>query len=105
LKSSIFCLPTKREPFGIVFIEAMMHKLPIVSNKIGALPDFVTDNENGFLVDAGDVEALAEALIKLLDNPEICKNFGEKGYSKVANTYTWEKVGERLRDNILPFLD
>ena len=105
LNSSIFCLPTKREPFGIVFIEAMMHKLPIVSNRIGALPDFVTDNENGFLVDAGDLDALAEALIKLLDNPAMCKEFGEKGFSKVENTYTWAKVGERLREHIIPFLD
>jgi glycosyltransferase involved in cell wall biosynthesis len=105
LNSSIFCLPTKREPFGIVFIEAMMHKLPIVSNRIGALPDFVTENQNGFLVEPGNVDLLADALIRLLDDPQMCKRFGEAGYDKVKDTYTWDRVGQRLKENITPFLD
>jgi glycosyltransferase involved in cell wall biosynthesis len=104
LNSSIFCLPTKREPFGIVFIEAMMHKLPIVSNRIGALPDFVTDDKNGFLVEPGNSDQLAEVLIRMLNDPEMCKRFGEAGYELVEDHYTWDRVGQRLKENITPFL-
>ncbi|MBL1215445.1 MAG: glycosyltransferase family 4 protein [Ignavibacteriae bacterium] len=104
-RSSIFCLPTKREPFGIVFLDAMMHKLPVVATRIAALPDLIIENENGLLVEPGDVEQLTKSLIYLLDYPELCKRFGENAHNFVKNNYTWEKVGERLRENILPFLD
>lgn len=105
LNSSIFCLPTKREPFGIVFIEAMMHKLPIVANRIGALPDFVSENKSGVLVEPGNINQLAEALIQLLNNPQLCKDYGNAGFTAVENNYTWERVGERLKENICPFID
>lgn len=104
LSSSVFCLPTKREPFGIVFLEAMMHKLPIVSTRIGALPDFVTEDKNGYLVEPGNIDQLAEALIKLLDDPQKCKSFGEAGFNKVKDKYTWDRVGERLKEYIEPFI-
>ncbi len=100
-KASLFCMPTKLEPFGIVFVEAMLYKLPIVSSRIGALPDFVTEGENGYLIEPGDVEALTNALIKLLDDSDKCRQFGERGYILAVEKYTWEKVGERLKKFIL----
>ena len=76
-QASIFCLPTKLEPFGIVFVEAMAFGLPLVAPRTGAVPDFVEDGRNGFMVEPGDIDALAEALIKLLDDPQLCRKFGE----------------------------
>jgi len=100
-ESSIFCLPTKREPFGVVFVEAMQHKLPIVATDIGAIPDFVKNGENGYLVKPGNVEQLANALINLIEQPNKCQAFGERGYQIAMEKYTWPKVGIRIKESIL----
>lgn len=91
-RASIFCLPTKREPFGIVFIEALAHQLPIIGTDIGAIPDFVEHGRNGYLVAPFDVPALTEALLTLLDNPEQCRRFGAYGNTHILTRYNWEHV-------------
>ena len=104
LRASIFCLPTKLEPFGIAFIEAFSHKLPIVATPIGAIPDFIISGKNGYLVEPGASVELATALIQLLDDPIKCRQFGEQGYKLVQENYTWDKVGVRLRQTIMATL-
>jgi glycosyltransferase involved in cell wall biosynthesis len=99
-KASIFCLPTRLEPFGIVFIEAFAHKLPVVATRVGAIPDFVIPDESGYLVEPGEPDYLAQALIRLLDDPAKCRAFGTRGYDIVRENYTWEKVGQRLHNMI-----
>jgi len=99
-EASIFCLPTRREPFGIVFVEAMQHGLPIVSTRIGALPDMVEDGRNGWLVPPGAVKPLADALCKLLDSPETCAAYGEAGRALAAERYNWPAVGRRMGESI-----
>ncbi len=100
-EASVFCLPTKREPFGIAFVEAMMHRLPIVGTRVGAVPDMVEDGVNGFLVEPGKVEPLAQALCALLDSPQRCRQFGQRSYEKAVERYTWEGTGQRIRARIL----
>lgn len=97
--AAVFCLPTLVEPFGIVFIEAMLYRLPVIANKIGALPDFVKDNYNGFLVES-NIDLYAEYLIKVIENPELCRNMGENAYEYVKDRYTWDQVGLLIRQNI-----
>lgn len=100
-QTSIFCLPTKLEPFGIVFIEAMSYKLPVIATLIGAIPDFVSDGESGYLVEPGDVDGLACALILLLDDAQKCRTFGESGYNKATSRYNWDHTGKMIRDNVI----
>jgi len=99
-RASIFCLPTRIEPFGIAPLEAMMQKLPVVVTRVGALPDFVQDGVNGRLVPPDDVGALAGALMELLGAPEVCRRFGEAGHALVSERYHWEAVGRRIRQVI-----
>lgn len=95
-QASIFCMPTKLEPFGIVFIEALAHKLPIIGTTIGAIPDFVTPDVNGYLVRPGDVPAIVQALDSLLSSPEKCRLFGERGNQQAMEKYNWDKVLQRM---------
>ena len=104
-KASIFCMPTRLEPFGIVFLEAMSFGLPQVAPRTGAVPDFLEDGKNGFLFEPGDIEGLAAGLIRLLDDPDMCRRFGKKGYKLVRERYTWQKVAQRMRNQIQPFLN
>jgi glycosyltransferase involved in cell wall biosynthesis len=98
--ASVFCLPTKLEPFGIVFLEAFAHGLPVVTTEIGAIPSFVFNNQNGFLVKPGDFEQLSNVLSELLKNPEKCRTLGENGRRLVAEKYVWERVGTKIASYI-----
>jgi glycosyltransferase involved in cell wall biosynthesis len=96
-KASVFCMPTVREPFGIVFVEAMFNRLPIVTNNMGATPWLVT-RDNGYLIE-NDVDQCAEALVTLLSNPAMCEAFGEHAL-RVAEPYTWHNVGLHMAQHI-----
>jgi len=99
-RASVFCLPTHLEPFGIVFIEAMTAHLPIVATRVGAIPDFVEEGKNGWLVEPGDVQGLADALLQLLQNPRTCRVFGDHSFQLTKERYSWKAVGEKFRRNI-----
>jgi glycosyltransferase involved in cell wall biosynthesis len=99
-KASLFCLPTYLEPFGIVFLEAMSSKLPVVATNVGAIPDIVRDGESGYLVEPGDVQGIANALITLISDPEKCRAFGEKGYQLVQGNYSWVAIGRLMKEHI-----
>jgi len=94
-QASVFCLPTKREPFGIVFVEAMLNRLPIVTNTVGATPELVINDENGYRIEYS-VKDYANALINLLNNPDKCEKFGERSYQIAIHNYTWENTGNLL---------
>ena len=98
--ASVFCLPTLLEPFGVAFIEAMTYQLPIIGTNIGAIPDFVVDDYNGYLINPGDVDALTTALLKVMDNSEKRFAFGQKSYQIARDKYNWLKVGTAARQAI-----
>jgi glycosyltransferase involved in cell wall biosynthesis len=100
VQSSVFCLPSKVEPFGIVCIEAFMNRIPVVATRINALADMVEDGKSGRLVSPGNVSELAAALIELLSDPGKCRRFGERGYETVIARYSWKAVGQRMRTEI-----
>lgn len=93
-KASVFCLPTVREPFGIVFVEAMFNRLPIVTNNMGAAPYLVTPN-NGFLIE-NNVDDYCKALVTLLSNPGLCEEFGDESARIAQEFYTWKNVGLQM---------
>ena len=103
-ESSVFCLPSRLEPFGIAVLEAMLHRLPVVATSEGALPDMVRDGVTGHVVPPGDAPQLAAALIELLQDPVRCRQFGEAGYQLAKFRYTWPAVGARMRAEIAPLI-
>ena len=70
------------EPCPTVVMEAMASGRPVIASKIGGLPDLVTENETGFLVQPDDPVALKLAIIKLLSNPKLLESMGKA--SKVS---------------------
>ena len=103
-KADIFCMPTLLEPFGIVYLEAMAAGLPIIATRIGAIPDFVRDGWNGWLVEPGDVDEIANAITRLFDDPEQCRIFGSRSYQLVHEKYNWPAVGKNIQKDILNYL-
>lgn len=103
-RSSIYCLPTRIEPFGISILDAMMHRLPVVASTVGAMPDMVQEGVTGHLVGPGDSQLLTERLNALLQDPERCRRYGEAGYSRAAERYTWPAVGTKIRAEVMSCL-
>ena len=103
-KASIFCLPTVKEAFGIVFLEAMAYSLPVIGTNIGAIPEFIHDNKNGFKIKVNDVEKLTIKLLELIESPDKCRDFALYGRSLYLEKYTWENVGKIMKNQIIKSL-
>lgn len=104
-EASIFCLPSRREPFGVAYVEALHHGLPVVGTRIGAVPELVEEGVTGFLVDVGDVDALAERLERLVADGELRRSMGRRARARARERYTWESVAARMADSIRAALD
>jgi glycosyltransferase involved in cell wall biosynthesis len=76
-------------------IESFACGLPVVTTRAGGIPYIVEHERNGLLVDCGDHTALANAAMRLLDEPAMARRLIDEGLSDVERLYTWEAVGER----------
>jgi glycosyltransferase involved in cell wall biosynthesis len=91
-RASVFVMPSFYETFGISVIEAMAFGLPVVATRTGGLPEVVDDGVTGILVPAGDAEALADALIRLLRDPDLRRRMGQAGQERVRAEFTIDRV-------------
>lgn len=89
LKSAdTFVLPSYNEGLPMSVLEAMSWGVPVVTTRVGGIPELITDGVNGFLIDAGDQKELSNALIKLGNNLYIRRSLGEAGYSRVKESFS-----------------
>lgn len=88
---AVVCAPWY-EPFGIVPLEAMACGVPVVAAAVGGLRETVVDQKTGLHVPPKDPEALAEALARLLGNPELRADMGRAGARRARSRYSWERV-------------
>jgi glycosyltransferase involved in cell wall biosynthesis len=84
----VVALPSWTEGLPIVLLEAMAHGRPVVATPVGGTPELVTDGETGLLVPPRDPEALAAALRRILDDPDLARRLGEAGRARVAERFT-----------------
>jgi glycosyltransferase involved in cell wall biosynthesis len=90
--ASVFCMPSRYEPFGIAFVEAMLAGLPCVGTTAWAMPEIIDDGNTGWLVPDGSVDELARVLIAALRNPSECARRGAMGRERALARFTWERV-------------
>jgi glycosyltransferase involved in cell wall biosynthesis len=95
-RSNVFCMPAFKEPFGLVFTEAMWSKNACIGTRTGSMPELIQEGETGYLIEPGDHEALAERIITMLRDPETTKLMGERGYRLAKERFNWDVVAERL---------
>jgi glycosyltransferase involved in cell wall biosynthesis len=89
-EADVFVLPTQVEGFGVVFLEAMCSRLPVVAVRASATPEVVEDKVTGLLVSPGNAEELACALTALLSDPLRRRAMGEAGRRRVERMYRFE---------------
>ena len=77
-----------QEPFGLVGPEALAHCVPLVGFDVGAIRDYLVDGQTGILVPPGDMDALANAIDRLLGNPDEARTMGLHGRELVSGRFT-----------------
>jgi len=100
LDASLFVMPSHYEPFGIVFAEAMAHKLPCIGTDTCAMPEIIDEGKTGFIVPVDDSRSLAARIIELLKDKKLCEQFGVAGYDKYCAQYTWDRVTHKIISSI-----
>lgn len=100
--ADVFCLPTRFEPFGIAFIEAMYFGLPCIGTDAWAVPEMISDGETGFTIPIDDVEGLADRLLRLLGDRSLARAMGRAGRERAERHFTWERTVQRMTQVILP---
>lgn len=96
-KCSIFVLPSKEEPFGIVLLEAMASCKPVIATNVGGIPYVVRDEESGFLVGEGNVGELVDRTLVLLENKDLRQKMGKKG-QRIAKRFNWKDIAQKTTD-------
>jgi phosphatidylinositol alpha-mannosyltransferase len=92
----VFCAPsTGFESFGIVLLEAMAAGKPAVASNIPGYRDLLDDGKEGILAEPKDERSLAEALIRILRDPAMQRDMGDRGRLK-AQQYSWRQVALRV---------
>ena len=89
--SDLFLLPSEQESFGLAALEAMVHRVPVVCSDVGGLPEVIENGVSGFLCPLGDVNAMAEKVIHILEDHERHKGFKEQAYES-SKKFDIEKV-------------
>jgi glycosyltransferase involved in cell wall biosynthesis len=95
---SVFALPSKKEPLGLVVMEAMALKKPVVAFDTGGPREIISNNDDGVLVKPGDVGAFAEAIVRLLKDPAAARQIGERGRKTVIERFSSPVFVERIMD-------
>jgi len=104
----VFCCPSVYEPFGIINLEAMACRAPVVASATGGIKEVVVDGETGYLVpfdqdpvtsfpsDAGKfARDLGERVTRLFNDPEKCRKFGDAGRKRVEETFSWTAIAHQ----------
>lgn len=94
--TSMFVMPSRLEPFGIVILEAWRAGTPVVATRRGGPPEFVRDGRDGLLVDPFDTAGFAAALQSLLSDPERRERIGRAGQARVQE-FGWASIADRYR--------
>ena len=102
-KASCAVVPSLYEGFGLPAGEAMACEVPVISTDGGALPEVV--GEAGLIVRAGDHEVLKESIARLLRNPDLRKEYGEKGRERIIEKFSWYRCAKQMESLYLKSLE
>lgn len=94
--SKIYTLPSYNEGFPVSILEAMSARLPVISTRVGGIPEEIEDKETGFLIEAGDIAALSLTINRILDDEILCDQIGENARKRYLEQFALDKIVKEL---------
>lgn len=91
--SDIFIIPSIWEGLPLTILEAWAARLPVVTTNVGGIPEVCANEENALIVPAKDSKALANGMLKLIEDKNLRNKLGENGRKLVEEKYSWARVG------------
>ncbi len=90
--ADVLLLPSENESFGLVALEAMACEVPVVVSRVGGLPEVVTDGEDGYLVEAHNVQKMAERAMEILSDATRRKEMGRRARANARGRFCSSKI-------------
>jgi phosphatidylinositol alpha-1,6-mannosyltransferase len=100
-RCALFAMPSDGDGFGMVFLEAMMHRLPCIGLDRGAASEIFEDGVSGVLVDRENLPGMAERLAGLLQDETRRRKLGQAGFERYREHFTGEQHGKRLKSLLM----
>lgn len=91
-----FVLPSYAEGLPMAILEAMAYGLPIIATNVGAVPEVITDGQEGFLIEPGDVKALSDRMVRLGNDANLRRRMGQAAYRRVKADYSLDATVDQL---------
>lgn len=101
-RAALFVMPSSREGFGLVYLEAMHHRLPCIGSSEDAASEVIVQGQTGLLVSQSDVSGLAEAIVKLLRNTALRRQMGEAGFCRLEEIFSFSRFQGRVIQLLQP---
>ncbi len=96
-RADVYVAPsTWKEPLGLVILEAMAAKTPVITTRAGGVMSLIKDGYNGYLVHVRNAKEIADRVNELLTNDELCRKMGERSYELVVKKYTWDRIADQF---------
>ena len=96
----ILVLPSKYEAFGLVLLEAMMFKIPVISTNVGGPREIISNEKNGYLVNYGDVQEMCKKIKTLFKDKKKYKSISIKGYNTFLKKYTSKQMSKTFLETL-----
>lgn len=90
--ADLLLVPSETESFGLAALEALACETPVIATHVGGLPDVVRDGENGYLVEVGDIDAIAERAAEILSDADLRRTLGARGREWAVDQFNTERV-------------
>ena len=94
-RAQMFVLPSIFEPFGMTSLEAMACAIPVIASGRGGIRSVITSGENGLLIDPGDSNEFAEAMLTILKDRQFAEKIGKAGHQAIQKHYSWEAIARK----------
>ena len=90
--SDVLLLPSELESFGLVALEAMACEVPVIATHVGGIPEVVRDGVDGYLYQVGEVQAMADGCLSILNNPKVRDNLGKAARERATHHFCASKI-------------
>ncbi len=97
-ETDLYLMPSRSDAFGIAYLEAWASGKPVIGAKIGATPEVIRQDIDGFLVDFNNPIDISDKVIKLLKNKRLRHKLGNSGKEKIEKFFTWDIITKKTHE-------